>query len=116
MSSLRTTLRSIRASYARRGHAVTDVGGCRDEIRTLLMSQAYQRWDAPLRDIVHALARHFAVTNPQTMAHDHGALKCIFDMDREHVPAFLDTRLRIGEALAAKWCDLIWFDRIKEMQ
>lgn len=114
--TLKKSLQSIRLSYARRASAAAvDATSCHDEIRAILLSQSYQRWDGPLRDIVHTMARHFSVTNAQTMAHDHSALKCIFDMDKDCVPEFLQTRLKLGKKMAADWCDILWMDRMREL-
>ena len=67
-----------------------------------------------MTDIVHTLARHFSVSKAKTMAHDHSGLTCILDMDREHVPEFLQRRLRLQKKMAAQWCDILWMDRMKE--
>jgi len=114
MASLRDTLRSIRVSYARRGsHApVTAPCDSREEVRCLLLSQSYSRWDAPLRDVVHALARHFSAMNVATMSHDQSCLKRIFDMSREDALAFLSDRLKLSRTMATTWCDILWLDRL----
>ena len=117
--TLKNALQTIRSSYARRtspnGPLTSGINTCHDEIRAILLSQSYQRWDAPLRDIIHTLATHFSVKNAQTMSHDQSRLKRMFDMDKENVPEFLQTQLKIGKKMAVEWCDILWLDRMREM-
>lgn len=114
--TLKNALRTLRSSYARRASSNEPcLSTCQDEIRAILLSQSYQRWDAPLRDIIHTLATHFSVKNAQTMSHDQSRLKRMFDMDKENVPEFLQTQLKIGKKMAVEWCDILWLDRVREL-
>ena len=49
------------------------------------------------------------------MSHDQSRLKRMFDMDKEKVPEFLQTQLKIGKKMAAEWCDILWLDRMREL-
>ena len=115
MKSLSKSLRSIRIAHATRGDSTVcsePFVSPRDEIRNILRGRSIQRWDAPLTDIIRAMARFFSVANSKTMHPDVTTIKRMFDMDVEHVPQFMMTELNLSHIMAKKWCDILWMNRM----
>lgn len=83
-----------------------------EEVVQLFRTRPFHRWDAPLNEVIKALARYDSVMNKETLSPNTNVIKRMFDMEVEHVPEFLKTTLRVKKVTAERWCQILWLDRM----